>query len=155
MVRSWSRTHSALLRHSDVSSPSFHMLCFFLPPSTKQQLSGLESVLYPYSTAHGHGSTYDLSGIMELRMSIRLSIPHRYPSSRLPSFHGVRWSSLWCGGRGTVFPKSIIQTRARPEVSWTKSRELPTTCGNKQTSLISRESQTFMVKVLFCSLLIS
>lgn len=115
-----------------------HASVFLYTQSHRQQLSGRERVLSVPAPLHSErfsqGSGCDWSGIMELRISIRLSNPHKYPSSRLPSLHGVRWSRLWCGGRGTVFPKSIIHTRARPEVSWTKSKELPTTCRNKQQS---------------------
>lgn len=67
------------------------------------------------------------SGSMLVRMSIKLSRPQRYPSSLLPSTHGLRWSRVRGGGMGTVFPKSIIQIPALPVRSWTNNKELPTT----------------------------
>lgn len=69
---------------------------------------------------------------ISVRISMRLSSPHRYPSSRLPSIQGVRWSRVRGGGRGTVLPKSIIHTPVFPVLSCTNSRELPTTCREKQ-----------------------
>lgn len=67
-------------------------------------------------------------------MSMKLSKPHRYPSSRLPSTHGVLWSKVSGGGVGNVFPKSIIHTPALPVRSCMNSRELPTTCGGQRRS---------------------
>lgn len=71
---------------------------------------------------------FHFSGSMLVRMSIKLSRPQRYPSSLLPSTHGLRWSRVRGGGIGTVFPKSIIQIPALPVRSWTNNKELPTTC---------------------------
>lgn len=95
-----------------------------LPPSTCPYTwsSGLRHVPCIHQ---GEGGVASFS--MSPRISMRLSRPHRYPSSRFPSAQGVRWSRVWGGGSGTVLPKSIIHTRARPEASWTNSKELPTT----------------------------
>lgn len=68
------------------------------------------------------------------KMFMRLSRPHRYPSSRFPSIQGTRWFSVCLFGSREVFPKSIIQTLARSEESWTKSRELPTICTEKRST---------------------
>lgn len=75
---------------------------------------------------------FHFSGSMLVRMSIKLSRPQRYPSSLLPSTHGLRWSRVRGGGIGTVFPKSIIQIPALPVRSCTNNKELPTTCRKTQ-----------------------
>lgn len=65
------------------------------------------------------------------KISIKLSNPNKYPSSRLPSCQGILWSKVCPSGRRVVFPKSISHTLAFLLLSCTKSSELPMTCREK------------------------
>ena len=77
-------------------------------------------------------------------MSIILSSPYKYPSSRFPSCHSDLWSNFIFSGSCFVLPKSINQTPALPLESWTNSKELPITCKKKDCKTRLTDDEKFI-----------